>query len=72
VPFAFRFADTDDYWAFLSDVAGAIAMVIAVLDARERDRVRAQIAELASPYMTGEGLELPAECLVATATGTAQ
>ena len=68
VPFAFRFAGADDYWTFLTDVAGAIAMVIAVLESAERERVRAQIAELALPYATSAGLELPAECLVATAT----
>jgi hypothetical protein len=68
VPFAFRFAGMDDYWAFLTDVAGAIAMVIARLERHERERVRTDIAELVAPYATGARLEFPAECIVATAT----
>ena len=67
VSLAFDFSDADDYWSFLTGVAGAIALVLDGLEPDERRRVRAQIVELASRYTRGGRLELPAECLVATA-----
>src|SRR5215204_493056 len=45
VPFGFRFAGIDDYWEFLNDVAGAIAMVLSRLDQDERERIRGDIGE---------------------------
>ena len=68
VAFAWRFADADDYWDFLTRVAGAVAMVIGRLKERERAAVREEIADRVAPYDTGSGTELPAVSLVASAS----
>ena len=62
VTFAWSFDDHDAYWDYLTGAAGAIAMVLGRLDDDERAAGRAEIdARL-------DTLELPAECLVATAS----
>jgi ubiquinone/menaquinone biosynthesis C-methylase UbiE len=65
--FTWRFADTDDYWEFLSGAAGALAMVIGRLDEEERGRVREQVAERVAPFAGSGGIALPAVSLVASA-----
>ena len=67
VGFVYRFVDAADYWAFLTEVAGAIAMVIARLDHDEQREARARITARVARFERGGGLDLPAECLVATA-----
>jgi SAM-dependent methyltransferase len=64
VPFAFPFTDEDDYWRFLSDVAGAISMTLGRLDDEALSDVRANLATRLEPYRTPDGLELPAVSLV--------
>jgi ubiquinone/menaquinone biosynthesis C-methylase UbiE len=64
VTFVWRFADPSEYWRFLSDAAGAIAMVLARLDDGERAAVRDEI-EAGLP--TSRPIEMDAECLVAAA-----
>ena len=59
VPLTWRFADAGDYWAYLTEVAGAIAMVLVRLDDAERARVRALIAGRAAPFAGDDGLALP-------------
>jgi ubiquinone/menaquinone biosynthesis C-methylase UbiE len=68
IAITWRFADTDDYWEFLTDAAGAIAMVIGRLDEDERGRVREQIVERASAFERAGGIALPGLSLVASAT----
>ena len=68
VPFTWRFADADDYWEFLSRAAGAVAMVLRGLDETERARVREEIADRVAPFHGGNGIELPALSLVASAS----
>ncbi len=68
VPLTWRFADAGDYWAYLTEVAGAIAMVLARLDDAERARVRALITECAAPFAGDEGLALPGVSLVVSAS----
>jgi SAM-dependent methyltransferase len=67
VPFTWRFADADDYWEFLIRAAGAVAMVLRRLEETERARVREEIADRVAPFHGGNGLELPALSLVASA-----
>ena len=43
VTFTWRFADPSEYWRFLIDAAGAIAMVLARLDDGEQAAVRDEI-----------------------------
>jgi SAM-dependent methyltransferase len=69
VAFAWRFRDTDDYWAFLTGAAGAIAMVLDRLEHGERERIRAEIAARALPFASaGAAIELPAVSLIASAS----
>jgi SAM-dependent methyltransferase len=69
VAFTWIFAGDEDYWSFLNDVAGAIAMVLQQLDEAERRAVRADLAEHLAPYRTAGGtLELGAVSLVASAS----
>jgi len=66
VPFVWRFRDADDYWDFLTDAAGAIAMVIGRLDDDERKRVREEICARL-PSSAADGFDFPAASLVASA-----
>jgi SAM-dependent methyltransferase len=68
VPFTWRFADDDDYWEFLTRAAGAVAMVLGRLEETERARVREEIADRASAFDGGDGIELPALSLVVSAS----
>ena len=68
VPLTWRFADPGDYWAYLTEAAGAIAMVLARLDDAERARVRALIAEGAAPFAGDGGIALPGVSLVVSAS----
>jgi hypothetical protein len=68
VPFAFPFTDEDDYWRFLSDVAGAISMTLGRLDDRARSDVRAGLATRLESYTAPDGLRLPAVSLVVAAS----
>ena len=63
-----RFADAGDYWGYLTEVAGAIAMVLGRLDDAEQARVRALIAERAAPFAGDDGLALPGVSLVVSAS----
>jgi SAM-dependent methyltransferase len=68
VAFTWSFADEDDYWQFLTGVAGAISMVLERLDEPERRAVRDDLVERLAPYgVAGGGYALPAVCLVASA-----
>ena len=68
VPFTWIFDDEDDYWAFLNDAAGALAMILARLDEAERAAVRDQVAAALGPFRAGGGISLPAQSLVASAS----
>jgi SAM-dependent methyltransferase len=67
VPCAFPFTGEDDYWRFLTDMAGAISMALGQLGDEARAAVREDLAMRLEPYETPEGLELPAVSLVAAA-----
>jgi ubiquinone/menaquinone biosynthesis C-methylase UbiE len=68
VAFTWTFEDADEYWGFLTDAAGALAMVIARLDDEERAAVRAQIADALGPFRDAGTITMPAVSLVATAS----
>ena len=68
VPFGFRFAGIDDYWEFLNDAAGAIAMVLGRLDQDERERIRGEIAAQLGPFESSGEIEFPATSLVVSAS----
>ena len=67
VAFTWTYANEDDYWQFLTGVAGAISMVLGKLDDAERRNVRADVLARLAPYGAPDGgLALPAVCLVAS------
>jgi hypothetical protein len=68
VPFGFPFAGEDDYWRFLTDMAGAIAMALGRLDDDARAAVRSELATRLEPYGAPDDLVLPAVSLVAVAS----
>lgn len=68
IEFVFPFADADDYWDFLTRVAGAIAMVLDRLDEDERARVRQQLVARLAPFEAPGGIELPALALIVSAS----
>jgi hypothetical protein len=68
VAFTFPFTGEDDYWGFLTDMAGAISMALGRLDDTSRSEVRAQLATRLEPYRAPDRLELRAVSLVAAAT----
>jgi ubiquinone/menaquinone biosynthesis C-methylase UbiE len=68
VGFTWSFPDVAAYWEFLTDAAGAIAMIVDRLDSMEREHVRERVAEGAERYATAAGIEIPAACLVASAS----
>jgi hypothetical protein len=67
VGFTWTFRDADEYWAFITEAAGALAMVIDRLDDGEREAVRELIAREVEPFHGRDGIELPAMSLVADA-----
>lgn len=68
VSFTWRFAGAEDYWAFLTDAAGGVAMVLERLAEDERARARAEIEDRLRPFADQDGgIALPAMSLVASA-----
>jgi SAM-dependent methyltransferase len=68
VAFTWRFPDADEYWEFLTDAAGAIALVLGRLEDDELGRAREQISERVASFYGAGGIELPAVSLVASAS----
>jgi SAM-dependent methyltransferase len=67
VAFTWTYANEDDYWQFLTAVAGAISMVLGKLDEPELRDVRDDVLGRLAPYgAPGGGLALPAACLIAS------
>ena len=55
MPVAYRFADADELWFFVSELRGPVALALAELPEAERAEIRAEIESRAA---TGEGYEL--------------
>jgi ubiquinone/menaquinone biosynthesis C-methylase UbiE len=68
VPFTWDFHDVDDYWDFLTGAAGAIAVVLGRIGDEERRHVREQLADRVASFVCAGRIELPAACLVASAS----
>jgi hypothetical protein len=54
-----RFTGFDAYWAFLTELAGAVALRIAALPEGERAAVREDIEQAVGPFRNDRGYELP-------------
>ena len=68
IPVEWRFDDIEDYWRFLNEVAGAVAMVIERLTDSERSAVRAAIEERAEQFRANGGYVMPGVALNALAS----
>jgi SAM-dependent methyltransferase len=68
VPVRWVFRNLDEYESWVTEVAGAIAMVVRELSAGERDALKAQLTEAFVPFVADGGYELPgvALCVVAS------
>lgn len=69
VAFTLPFADADEYWWFLNEAAGAIAVFLEKLDPDQRASVHRDITTRLESFGTAEGgVEFPALSIVASAT----
>jgi SAM-dependent methyltransferase len=69
IGFSWTYSSKDDYWQFLTSVAGAIAMVLGRLDESEREATRTELLSRLGDYADPNGgYTLPARCLVACAS----
>lgn len=63
VEMAWRFESFADYWHHLTDVKGAIAMVVRSLPQAEQDALGEEIERRLKPYAEGDGYRMPGVCL---------
>jgi SAM-dependent methyltransferase len=63
VEMAWRFDSFADYWHHLTDVKGAIAMVVRSLPDADQAALSTEIDRRLGPYADGEGYRLPGMCL---------
>ena len=63
----YRFEDFDGYWRFVTDLAGAIAVVLRALPDEDREAIRAAVADATREFRADAGLELPGVALNAAA-----
>jgi SAM-dependent methyltransferase len=68
VPMRWTFRNLDEYERWVTEVAGAFAMVVRGLSADERDALRSQLAEAFVPFAADGGYELPGVALCAVAS----
>jgi SAM-dependent methyltransferase len=68
VEMAWRFESFADYWHHLTDVKGAIAMVVRSLPQSEQDALGEEIEGRLQPYADAGGYRLPGMCLNVLAT----
>jgi ubiquinone/menaquinone biosynthesis C-methylase UbiE len=59
VPLTWRFESFDVYWQFLTEVAGAIAMLIAALPAAKQSTAREAIKRAVADFDSDSGIALP-------------
>ncbi|HSF06277.1 MAG TPA: class I SAM-dependent methyltransferase [Methylomirabilota bacterium] len=63
VPIVFRFESTEDYWSFLTDIAGALAAVITELPEERQRGVRRAIEDRLGAFRADGSYALPGVCL---------
>jgi SAM-dependent methyltransferase len=68
VAFTYPFDGDEDYWRFLTDMAGAISMVLSRLDEDARAGVREELGRRLQPFRGADGIELGAVSLVVSAS----
>jgi len=68
VPVRWVFRNLDEYERWVTEVAGAFAMVVRGLSAGERDALKSQLTEAFVPFVSDGGYELPGVALCAGAS----
>jgi SAM-dependent methyltransferase len=68
VAFAYPFDSDEDYWQFLTDMAGAISMVLSRLDEEVLAGLREELDRRLEPFRGPDGMELGAVSLVVSAS----
>jgi SAM-dependent methyltransferase len=68
VPVRWVFRNLDDYERWVTEVAGAVAMVVRELSASERDALKAQLTDAFVPFVADGGYELPGVALCTVAS----
>jgi ubiquinone/menaquinone biosynthesis C-methylase UbiE len=64
VHLTWRFEDFEHFWRYSTEIAGAIALVIAKLDDREAAAVRSELESACERYATGSGgYDFPGVCI---------
>ena len=56
-------AGLDAYWHFVTDLAGAVAMIVRALSEEDQSAVRNEIERRLKPYADGDGYRMPGICL---------
>ena len=67
VQLVWRFTGFDDYWRFLTQLAGGIAIALQAMPEEDREAVRAEVEREVRDFQTSGGLELPGATLNASA-----
>jgi ubiquinone/menaquinone biosynthesis C-methylase UbiE len=68
VEMEWRFESLAEYWHYLVDLKGAIAMVVRSLPEAEQEAVSDEVERRLEPYADGQGYRLPGMCLNVLAT----
>jgi SAM-dependent methyltransferase len=63
LPVEWRFDSTEEFWRFLNQVAGSVAVVIRDLPETERWSIRGQLEKNAEAFLHEGGYAFPGECL---------
>ena len=64
----YRFESLDDYWSFIMELAGALALVLKAMPEEEREVVRASVERATQDFVVDGGLEFPGLTLNAAAS----
>lgn len=67
VEVSWHFEHFDDYWRFVTELAGGIAMVLQAMPEADREAVRSLVERAAGDFRANGGLELPGVALNASA-----
>jgi ubiquinone/menaquinone biosynthesis C-methylase UbiE len=63
VEMAWRFESAEEYWHYVIDVKGALAMLVRALPEEEQAALSDEVGRRLEPYAEGRGYRLPGMCL---------
>ena len=66
VEVSWRFANFDEYWRFVTELAGAISVLLRAMPEADREAVRSLVERAVENFRADGGLELPGEALNAS------